>query len=322
MKLKTLLAAGLALLMAGLLVLPESAEAKRFGGGGNLGRQYNTMPRKAQTSQQTQRAQPSQGQAATPRAAGGGASRWLGPLAGLAAGGLLASLLFGDAFEGFQIMDFLLITLLVFGAVMLFRMLRRGHAAGAPSPAGALGSLATGGAPTPESTAGPYARTAGPGLDQPSGSDASPAEPRIGSFTPPGMGEPPPQPGGTDQFPYWFDGIGFIEGAKTHFIRLQAAWDQADFRDIRDYTTPGLFAELQREREGLGGTQYTEVVQLKAQLLTLQREADLAVASIRFSGLIREEEKGVAEDFSEVWHVQHPWAGPEGDWRIAGIQQD
>lgn len=320
MKLQTLLATALALLMAGLLALPESAQAKRFGGGGNVGKQYNSMPRQAQPPQPTQRAQPSQGQAAAATRApqASGASRWLGPLAGLAAGGLLASLFFGDAFEGFQIMDFLLIALLIFGAVMLFRMLRRGQRAPLPSAAGAFGSAAPA---TPAPTAGVYARDSSPGSGTLGGAGDVAAEPRTGGFVPPAMGAAPPQPAGTDQFPYWFDGIGFIEGAKSHFIRLQSAWDQADFADIRDYTTPELFAELQRERERLGGTQYTEVVRLQAELLTLQREGDLAVASIRFSGLIRESEQGVAEEFNEIWHVQHPWASPEGDWHIAGIQQ-
>jgi predicted lipid-binding transport protein (Tim44 family) len=41
-------------------------------------------------------------------AAASGASRWLGPLAGLAAGGLLASMFMGDGFQGMQIMDFLI----------------------------------------------------------------------------------------------------------------------------------------------------------------------------------------------------------------------
>jgi predicted lipid-binding transport protein (Tim44 family) len=135
------------------------------------------------------------------------------------------------------------------------------------------------------------------------------------------MGAAGPQPAGTDRFPHWFDGPGFLQGAKTHFIRLQAAWDQADFRDIREYTTPQMFAEIQREREQLGGTQYTEVVRIDAQLVTIQRDGDLAVASIRFSGLIREDAQGVAEEFSEIWHVQHVWETPEGDWLIAGIQQ-
>jgi predicted lipid-binding transport protein (Tim44 family) len=135
------------------------------------------------------------------------------------------------------------------------------------------------------------------------------------------MGAPAPLASGTEEFPAWFDGPGFIEGAKTHFIRLQAAWDQADLRDIREYTTPQLFAELQRERERLDGAQYTEVVRLEAELSGIQRDDDRVVASVLFSGLIREEEKGVAEAFREVWHVQHAWTSPEGDWQIAGIEQ-
>lgn len=321
MKLQILFTTALALLVAGLLALPQPAEAKRFGGGANVGKQYNTTPRQALPPQQAQRTTPSQGQVATaPRAPqASGASRWLGPLAGLAAGGLLASLFFGDAFEGFQIMDFLLIALLVFGAFMLFRMLRRGQAGPTPAAAGAFGSAAPVGTGSVQGTA-PYARRSAQDLGA---GDAAPvpADRRTGGFIPPAMGAMPPQPAGTDQLPYWFDDIGFIEGAKTHFIRLQAAWDQADLRDIRDYTTPQLFAELQRERERLGGSQYTEVVRLQAELLTLQRDGDLAVASIRFAGLIREEEQGVAQEFNEIWHVQHPWASPEGDWLIAGIQQ-
>jgi predicted lipid-binding transport protein (Tim44 family) len=322
MKLKTLLSAALALLVAGLLTLPESAEAKRFGGGGNVGKQYNTMPRQAQPPQQAQRPTPAQAPgAAVPRAPqASGASRWLGPLAGLAAGGLLASLFLGDAFQGLQIMDFVVIALLVLGGVLLFRMLRRGRASPAAATAGVFGSAAPAGAspfPTPDA----YTRAPGPDLGEPPTAAPAAAGSRTGGFIPPAMGAAPPQPAGSDQFPYWFDGIDFIEGAKTHFIRLQAAWDQADFRDIREYTTPELFAELQRERERLGGNQYTEVVRLQAELLTLQREGDLAVASIRFSGLIREEEQGVAEAFNEIWHVQHPWGSPEGDWYIAGIQQ-
>jgi len=322
MKLKTLFTATLALLVAGLLALPEPADAKRFGGGTSLGKQYKTMPRQAQPPQQTQRATPGQSQAAgTPRSPQtSGASRWLGPLAGLAAGGLLASLLFGDAFEGFQAMDFLLIAALAIGAFMLFRMLRRGRAAPAPFGAGSLGSPVPAGLGSrPASDA--YARDAGPDLDEAGGAGTAGSGLRTGSFIPPDMGAMPPAPEGTDQPPPWFDGASFIEGAKTHFIRLQADWDRADFRDIRDYTTPQLFAELQREREHLGGTQYTEVVRLQAELLSLQRDGDMAVASVHFSGLIREEEQGVAQEFDEVWHVQHPWASPEGDWHIAGIQQ-
>ncbi len=314
MKLKTLIAAVLTLSVAGLLSMPEPAEAKRFGGGGNVGKQYNT-PHQAQPSRPTQAANQTPAQGGQAAATGArapqasGASRWLGPLAGLAAGGLLASLFFGDAFSGFQIMDFLMILALVAGGFLLFRMLRRGRTA--PRPAGAFG-----GAVPASAGAGAYQRQ-GAGL----GSTAAPQGVRSGGLAMPGMGAAAPQPAGTDRFPHWFDGPAFIEGAKSHFIRLQSAWDQADFQDIREYTTPQMFAEIQREREALGGPQHTEVVRVQAELTTVQRDGDLAVASIQFSGLIREDAQGVAEEFREVWHVQHVWDSPQGDWLIAGIQQ-
>jgi predicted lipid-binding transport protein (Tim44 family) len=309
MKLKTLMTAVLTLVVAGFLALPESAEAKRFGGGGNVGKQYN-MPRQADTPRAAQAPSQTQGPAAaagarTPQTSG--ASRWLGPLAGLAAGGLLASLFFGDGFSGFQFMDFLLIAVLAVGAFLIFRMLRRGR-----SGAGAFGGVSP-------ATASAYQRQ-GP-IDLGSSAAPGPQGIRSGGLAMPGMGAAGPQPAGTDRFPHWFDGPSFLQGAKTHFIRLQAAWDQADFRDIREYTTPQMFAEIQREREQLGGTQYTEVVRIDAQLVTIQRDGDLAVASIRFTGLIREDAQGVAEEFSEIWHVQHVWDTAQGDWLIAGIQQ-
>jgi len=279
-----------ALFAATLVTLPD-AEARRFGGGLNLGKQFKSTPRAA--PRQTQQTAPGRSQAA-PGAAGrtSGASRWLGPLAGLAAGGLLASLFFGDAFEGMQIMDILLIGALIVGGIMLFKAMRRGS----PTPVGA----------------GPYGGPAGGGKDPTHGL----LLPNLGSAAAAASTED------IDEAPPWFDGPAFLEGAKTHFIRLQAAWDEADFRDIREYTTPQLFAELQRERQQLGdGQQYTEVVTLEAEIAGVRRDGDQAVASILFSGLIREEKSATADPFQEIWHVQHDWGSRDGDWRIAGVQQ-
>jgi predicted lipid-binding transport protein (Tim44 family) len=283
MTIKTLFAFAFALLAA-TLVIPPEVEAKRFGGGMSLGKQYS-MPRKAAPPAQVQ--QPA---AARPAAAAtGGSGRWLGPLAGLAAGGLLAALFFGDAFEGIQAFDILLIAALAIGGILLFRAMRRS----APTPAGA----------------GAHGGSLGSGVP-----------PRTAPMPPISGG--PASAGAEGDVPAWFDGPAFVEGAKTHYIRLQAAWDQADFSDIREYTTPQLFAELKRERDQLGpARQYTEVVTLSAELLGVQRDGDQAVASIRFSGLVREEEGGGANSVDEIWHVQHRWESSEGDWLISGIQQ-
>jgi predicted lipid-binding transport protein (Tim44 family) len=283
---KALLAFGLTLCAVMLITLSD-AEARRFGGKMTLGKQYKSAPRTM--PYQSQQSTAARSQAAT-SAAGrtSGVSRWLGPLAGLAAGGLLASLLFGDAFDGLQIMDILLIGGLLFGALMLVKTMRRGSPAlaGTGPVSGGRGSL--------------------PGM----------IPPDIGKSA---QGAPAP---GDDEAPTWFDGPGFVEGAKTHFIRLQAAWDQADFRDIREYTTSQLFAELKRERDRLGEeAQHTEVVTLDAEIIGIRRDGDQVVASILFSGLIREERDATAEPFREIWHVQHDWESSEGDWLIAGVQQ-
>ena len=293
---KNLLIFAFAFLTVTLLAMPI-AEAKRLGGGSNLGKQYSSPPASASTQQARSSSTPAN-QASAPAQAPrpAGASRWLGPLAGLAAGGLLASLFFGDGFEGLQVMDFLLMAALIIGGILLFRMLRRGTSP-TPVPASASPGRLSGGQAPPV-----YSRQ----------SQAASAAGRVS----------PSASAATNQAPSWFDAQAFSAGAKTHFLRLQSAWDKADFGDIRTYTTPELFAELQRERQSLGpGPQFTEVVTLDVSLVSVRREDDLVVASLEFSGLIREDQQGTANAFREIWHIQHEWNSRDGDWFITGIQQ-
>ncbi len=291
---KSLIAFAATLLAFSLIAVPV-AEAKRLGGGSNLGKQYSTPH-----ATPAQQAKPA-GNAASPATAAAanaprasGASRWLGPLAGLAAGGLLASLFFGDGFQGIQFMDFLLIALLIFGGIMLFRYMRRGA-----NPVPAVAGAGTGANPL---GADVMKRT------------ATPSAPATG-FTPAPRADDP-------QAPTWFDAKNFAEGARSHFLRLQAAWDKADFNDIKEYTTPELFEELRRERMDLGtDPQVTEAVTLQVQLVGVRRDGDLVVVSLEFSGLIREAASEGTNPFREIWHIQHAWNTPDGDWFITGIQQ-
>jgi predicted lipid-binding transport protein (Tim44 family) len=50
-------------------------------------------------------------------------------------------------------------------------------------------------------------------------------------------------------------------------------------------------------------------------------EGDLVIASVRFSGMIREEANGPAAAFSEIWHIQKSQSLPNATWFISGIQQ-
>jgi predicted lipid-binding transport protein (Tim44 family) len=118
-----------------------------------------------------------------------------------------------------------------------------------------------------------------------------------------------------------FDTDGFLRHAKTHFIRLQAAWDKADINDIREFTTPETFAELKMQLQERGvAPNNTDVVSLDAQLLGIEINGNDYLASVKFSGMIREAENASAEPFAEVWNLSKPVSG-QGGWVLAGIQQ-
>ena len=82
------------------LTLSLDANAKRMGGGKSFGSAPSHQA--SQTRQAAPASTAAAGSTAGKAAAAGGMSRWLGPLAGLAAGGLLASMFMGGGFEGMQ----------------------------------------------------------------------------------------------------------------------------------------------------------------------------------------------------------------------------
>ena len=266
--------------LTSLSMVAFDAEAKRFGGGRSIGKQRDTMSRQAAPQQPP----------AAPAAAGAkpasGASKWLGPLAGLAAGGLLASMLMGHGFDGIKFMDIIMMVLLAGGIFFVFRMLRR------PQPAQAQQPLQYAGMGTPQEPAS-------------FGSAAAPlAQPAAVTY-PPG-----------------FDAEGFVRQAKTSFIRLQAAYDAKDLADIRTYTTPEMFAEISMQIQERGDApQQTEVVTVNADIVDVASEGEVGIVSVRFHGLIREQSGGSAEPFDEIWHVQKYLNDPKSSWLIAGIQQ-
>jgi predicted lipid-binding transport protein (Tim44 family) len=285
------------ILLAACALVTEDAAARRLGGGGSLGKQRPSYSQ-GYSREAAPQAPPSQygAGAGTANRPQPGPNRWLGPLAGLAIGGLLGSMFFGHAFQGVQFLDLLVLAGLAFGIYYLFRQSRRATST-ATDPAYRYAGTAPSAPTTPSQFEVP---TIGSGLAaQPGSTVAKPAA----------------------NLPAWFDEASFIKAAKTHFIRLQAAWDRNDMNDIREYTTPQLFAELSMERQEMPGPQHTEVVELNAELLDAATEGEHVLVSVRYSGRIREEEQGSAEPFSEIWHVQRELNNPKADWYIAGIQQ-
>lgn len=267
-------------LFISLSLITGPAEAKRFGGGQSIGKQRQSY---------SQPATPSAPSSAPAAAGNKPGNRWLGPLAGLAAGGLLASLFMGHGFDGIKAMDILLMLALAAGAFFLIRALRRSSGAVQPG-ATAYSAYGQGNAGSPSGNTVYGGGAATTGLP--------------------------------NSRPDWFEETAFVRDAKTHFIRLQAAYDNADLNDIREYTTPEMFAEISMQIQERGNiAQKTEVTVLNADMLDIANEGNYIVVSVRFHGLIREEANGSNQPFNEIWHIQKPANDRNAPWHIAGIQQ-
>jgi predicted lipid-binding transport protein (Tim44 family) len=282
------------------LVSPD-ADARRFGGGGNLGKQRAAPTQPAQppaaapapTSQPTQAAKAPA--AASPAAAAKPSfmQRWGGLLAGLGIGVLLASL-FGETLG--PIVGMLLAGLLLFGILYVLYRLLTGKKATPPAAAAMPGNR-------PMAFEG-----IGSGLQPP----AEPAVEAAASLRSRARIEIP-----------GFEVEPFVRVAKTSFIRLQAANDARDLDDIRDYTTPEMYAELSMQLQERGDVaQKTEVVSVEADVIEAVVEDGYEIASVRFWGLVREAPGANPGPFDETWHVRRKHGDRKAPWLIAGIQQN
>ena len=263
----------------GLALALPEAEAKRVGGGRTVGAQRNVT-----APPQAVPAKPAQ-QAAPAAAPATAGSKWMPILGGLALGGLLGAMFAGSPILS-TILSALLVGLLVFAAFAVFRMLRAPRAEARPLQYAGLGSE-TVAAPPPSQSAG---------FDAP----AAVAAPRAG-------------------VPAGFDVSGFLRAAKSNFIKLQIANDTGDLAELREVTTPEMYAVLSEDLRSRG-TQQTDVVTLNADLLEVATQGDRHWASVRFSGLVSEAPGAAPSGFEEVWNLSKPVDGSSG-WQLAGIQQ-
>jgi len=104
-------------------------------------------------------------------------------------------------------------------------------------------------------------------------------------------------------------------------VRLQAANDAKNLDDLREFVSPEMFAEIKLQMDERGdAAQQTDVVTLNGELLEVTSDGNRHIASVRFSGMIREEAGGAAHPFDEVWNLAKPLDGSKG-WVVAGIQQ-
>jgi predicted lipid-binding transport protein (Tim44 family) len=279
----------------GLTLAAGDAEAaKRLGSGKSSGMQRQmTPPAKAPDAAPAPAAAASAKAPAAPQAQAG--RSWMGPIAGLAAGLGLAALAshfgFGEELASFLMMA--LIGLAVMVAIGFF--MRKRAAARPPAFAGAQGIQYAAAGIEPAAPASRSYDVAMPGSS--AGAAATGAS-----------------------IPADFDVAGFVRNAKVNFIRLQAANDTRNLEDIREFTTPEMFAELKMTLSERGDVaQETDVVAVEADVVDVIEEANRYVVSVRFTGQIRED-KGPVEAIDEIWHLVKPRSA-KGGWLLAGIQQ-
>lgn len=288
-----------------LLVLGTGeADARRFGGGGSKGtfsRQATPTPNQAPKQQQaTNPATP-----AAPAAAGRGFGGMGGMLMGLAAGGLLAALFMGGAFEGIQFFDILLIALIAGGAIYFLRSRRKQQSQQAqPAAYGFTHNHApdTQDQPFQPSAAGSLAKANDPLAKVKVATVAADDEVIYGA-------------------PAWFNEAAFLEGARSHFLDIQKAWDANDLSTIESYVTPQLYKFLKEERAAQVNHVETKVHKLAVEMTNIQQlPSNIVELAIMFHGVINE---GEPEDskFCEIWHLIRDMNQDNAPWLIQGIEQ-
>ena len=147
-----------------------------------------------------------------------------------------------------------------------------------------------------------------------------------------------------------FDQVGFLRVAKVNFIRLQAAWDKADINDLREFTTPQVYAELRQQIEGRGVSgDTTEVVTIAAELLGIEavrraqerygkgkvmtgeqvrwglENLNLTQAKldgVGFAGVMRPISTSCADHMGSNWARVHTWDGKKWAFSSDWLQAD
>jgi predicted lipid-binding transport protein (Tim44 family) len=244
------------------------ADAARFGGGRSFGMSRSYQPHTSFNAGSVGRT--------FQTASGSTTHRWLGPLAGFAAGSLLTSLFMGHG-VGSGLLSWLLLGGLAFFVWRFINKLKQP-------------------------------------VSQPATRDPFHYQAAFDSSS----GEYVAKP--IQQYPAGFDEAAFLRRAKTVFIRLQADYDNKNIRDIQEFTTPEVFAEIQMQLHERGDApNQTEVISINAELQDIVTEADTVIASVLFSGLVREDAASAPITIKEIWHLTTP--ENTQNWVIAGIQQ-
>lgn len=306
----------------------DMASAKRLGSGASVGKQSDHVAQSQAAPAGTSAAMPAAAspKVTAPAAASAPSKPWMGMLGGLAAGlglaWLASSLGLGDMVGQLLVVGLLAaLVVAILGWVLRKRAARVGDVS---QGANGLAYQNAGSRGTPrdyspqnvgnDASARPWERKA-PGFEISRLGDASPVGGLLGS----GLVNAP-----TWGIPQGFDVEAFLQASKTNFIGLQAAWDRSDIPSLRAMMTDDMLAQIttqlaERAQHSGSVQNVTEVVMLEARLLGIEALEHAHMASVEFSGLIREDVSAGPNPFREVWNITRPKSGA-GGWLVAGVQ--
>jgi predicted lipid-binding transport protein (Tim44 family) len=276
----------LSMLICLVYICQGTAEARRMGGGRSFGskpKYQRSAPAPAQNP-----ASPGvrQNQAIGQRPQANPSffgGRFGGMVGGLLMGGLIGSLLFGGGhgFGGPGLLDILLIG---GGLFLLFRFLR-------------ARKMAT----HPQAHPGPMMfESASTQSWQNIGAPVEAMQPSL---------------------PHGFNEEEFLKGARAMYIRLQESWDKRDLEDIRQFTSPEVFSEIQNQAQEDPRPGKTELLLINLRLIEVREFDGQAIATVLFDVMMRENEDRVSNQVRELWHFSRDSARPDSFWTLEGIQQ-
>ncbi len=299
----------------------SDAEAKRFGGGTSFGsKSIYSSPYRRSTSSQPSRSASQQQAYQKNQAARQSLSRrggLMGMLGALALGGLLGSLFFGGAFEGFNFMD-----LLVFGGIayLLYRLFAAKAGQERHMPAynrDRYDQYDDRNEPIryrADEAASDGNRQAGFNTDLLFGKNNKGDADGQSGLQPDADFAPAAMPSG-------FNEADFLAGAKNAFRTLQQAWDNRDLAEIRALTTDKVFAEIQDQLQASSENNQTDILKLEAELLEVRELGSELEAVVLFDTIMRENPFDQAEQVREVWHFVKGKSSIQPKWYLDGIQQ-
>ncbi len=297
----------LAFLSVILFALPDDADARRFGGSRSFGGKssFSSPAPKAPAgnvggTSSTLRngdnvAGAGAGAATAGTATAAGASRGFGGMGlfgGLLAGTLLGSMLMGTPFAGGGLFDIIIIGLLLYFGVRLFRGLSRPK--NQPD--------------YQQNQAQTQSRSAQSTWDNLRDNDAS------NQYNSSNAQEEASYANALN-----IDTAEFVEGAKTAYVRLQESWDKRDLDDIKIFTTKAVYDEIVSQAKEDPNPSKTEILTVNAQVNSMEKDADGERVSVYFTVLLREDAQGAAENVTEVWHFVR--LDKNSMWLVDGIQQ-